>query len=215
MAGLGHFPSQQVNVCSPWAPVALVEESDTIGFESILIVYQAFSEQPDGRVTCGELVEELRRGHYGIWKKFLPDFVARRSLLVARALVGCGEELAAFGVENGGDCLDVRILSVYVVGCIGGNYVECIDSDDLYSIGQVHCLCEGYCYAEASEAAWADSDVDLVDILGLSAGAVQQGADGREELRAVSHRAGEGGFGKQLSSKCYCDGTCSAGGFNG
>lgn len=214
VTGQRHFPSQQVNICGPWAPVPFVQEPDATSLELIPTVNQAFAEQPDGRITSGELVEELGSGHERIWKQFLPDSVARGRWLVARALVGCDKELATFGVEDGGDCLDVLSLFAYVVRCVGGDYVQCVYCDDLCGMGQVHCLCESYGYADAGEASWADRNVGMLDIHRLSAEPVQQAPDGRKELCAVSHRAGEGCVCEQISSACYGDRACSAGGFN-
>ena len=137
---------------------------------------------------------------------FLPYSVARGSWLVALrspwdsfrrtpnggALVKGDEELAAFCVENGGDFVQFRVFFVCIVNCVGGDYVQCIDCDDFcppLRIGQVHCFCGSYSDSQPGEAAGPDRNIDVLDFPGLSAEAVQETVNGREELCTVSHRA--------------------------
>ncbi len=106
------------------------------------------------------------------------------------------------------------VFFLYIVGCIGGDYVECIDRDDFCGVGQVHCFCEGYGDAQTCEASRPDRDVNLVDLVGLSSEAFQDVTNGWKNLRTVPDGCRKSGFGEDFFTKRYCNGAYSAGGFN-
>jgi len=140
------------------------------------------------------------------------------------AFVNSDEELASLGVKDGGNSfvarrwsLVTRILNDVLCGeidYIGGDYVECINCNDFYGIGQVHCLCKSCRDAQAGEAAGSDRYIDLLNFVWFSAEAVQQATDGRKNLCTVSDGCGKGGFSEHFFAKCYCNGAYSAGGFD-
>ena len=165
-------------------------------------------------MTTSDLLDKLGSGHKGIWKSFLPDSVARRSSLVAGALVCRDEELVSLGVEDGGDSLG----GLSTIGSVGGDYIECVDRDDfclLRLIGQVHGFCQGCCDAEAGEAAGADRDINVLKLLWLSGEAPEQILNSGENLCAVFEGCGKCGFGEHFFAECYGDGACATGCFNG
>lgn len=112
-----------MNLGCTWAPVLLVKESDARRVEFLFMIEQAVAEQINGIGSVCESVEEVRCGHQRIGKQLVPDGVTpcRDGVLCVwcsaycigpcvvasgRAFVGCDEELAAFCVENRGDCFD-------------------------------------------------------------------------------------------------------------
>ena len=110
-----------------------------------------------------------------------------------------------------------RMLNCVLCGktnFVGGDYVECIDSNDFCGVCQVHCLCKGNGDAQACEAAGANRDVNLPDLARLSAEAVQDITDGSKNLRTVSDWCGKSGFCKDFFAESYCNGANSTGGFN-
>ena len=106
------------------------------------------------------------------------------------------------------------VFFVYIVVCIGGDYVECIDGDDFCGVCQVHCLCKGHGDSQACEAAGPYGDVDLLDLAGLSAKAVQNITDGWKNLRTVPDGCRKSSFGEDFFAERYCNGAYSAGCFN-
>ena len=127
--------------------------------------------------------------------------VARDSWLVARD---------SWLVTRGSNCVLRNDL-----GCVSGNYVQCIDRNNFCGVGQVHCLGHGYSYTQAGKTARADRNINMPDFFGLPAEAVQQTTNSRENLRTVPHRAGKGSSSKYLPAKRYRNRTCPAGRFNG
>ncbi len=108
----------------------------------------------------------------------------------------------------------VCFLFLYIVGCIGGDYVECIDCYNFRGVCQVHCFCEGHGDAEPCEASRPDGDVDLVDLVWLSAETVQNVTEGWKNLRTVPDGCGKSGFVEDFFADCYYHGAYSTGCFN-
>lgn len=79
---------------------------------------------------------------------------------------------------------------------VGGGDIETVDGDDFCSAGKVHHFCESDSDSQSCEAARADRDIDVLDLVGLSAEAVEQVTDGWEKLGTVSARAGKFSFGE-------------------
>jgi len=137
-------------------------------------------------VRSGELLEELRGGYQAIWQDFCP--------LALFFLVSSDEKLPSFCVENGGNFVNkcffyrrvwfiICFFSSVVCGKISGissDDIECTNCDNLSAVGEVHCFCYSYSYAQACEAARPNRYIDMVGLLWLSAEAVQEAMDGRE-----------------------------------
>ena len=117
-------------------------------------------------------------------------------------LISGHEKLIAFGIEDSSDFFVARCRSFVTGGLlgesdyVGGDYVEAVNSDDFCGVGQVHCLCNSDSDSQACEAAGASRNIDVFDFVRFFAEALEQAANGRKGLRAVSQRAGEGCFGK-------------------
>jgi len=105
LADEGFLPAEQMDFRSSRAPVLFIEEVNSIVFEFVPVIYEAFAEQPDGFFSVSEFFEELGGGHQGIRKNLLPGTVTRI------ALVNGDEELAAFRIEDGGDVLDASAFA--------------------------------------------------------------------------------------------------------
>ena len=148
-------------------------------------------------------------------------------------MVSGDEELAALGVEDGGNCFVVRdswlvtripyhvprapcpVTCIGQVDYVGGDDVECIDGDDFCSVGQVHSLCDSCGNPQAGEAARPDGDINMLNLAGFLAEAAQQAMDGRKNFCTVSERCGKGGFGEYILAEGQCYGAYSAGRFKG
>jgi hypothetical protein len=81
-------------------------------------------------------------------------------------------------------------------GNVGGGDIKTIDGDDFCGVGEGHSFCHSDSDSQSCEAARADRDIDVLDLVGLSAEAVEQVTDGREKLGTVSARAGKFSFGE-------------------
>ena len=108
----------------------------------------------------------------------------------------------------------VCVFFFYIVGCIGGDYVECIGRDDFCGVSQVHCLSESYGDAQACEASGPDGYMYLLDLVRLFAETVQDVADGGKNLGAVPDGCGKSGFGENFFAEGYYNRAYSAGCFN-
>lgn len=53
---------------------------------------------------------------------------------VEETLVTGDVELASFGVENCGKFVDISTFGLYVINCVGCNYVERVDWDDIRGV---------------------------------------------------------------------------------
>lgn len=132
-----------------------------------------------------------------------------RAAAVVKTVVSGDEELVSLGVEDGSD----SFRGLFAIGGVGGDYVKRIDCDDLCLpglIGQVHGLCEGCCDAQACEAAGADRNINVLNLVRFSAELPEQVLNGGENLCAVSERCGKDGFGEHFFAKRYGDGACAA-----
>jgi hypothetical protein len=78
----------------------------------------------------------------------------------------------------------------------------------------VHCLGESCGYAQAGEAAGSAGYINMLDLAGLSAETLQQGADGGENLGTVLQRTGKYGLCEHSRAERQCNRACSAGCFD-
>lgn len=105
-----------------------------------------------------------------------------------RFLVDGDEKLTAFRISNGSD---------FFVACRGevdyvrDSDVKRVNGDDFCGIGKGYCFCHSDGDTQPGEAAWADRDIDVLDLVGFFAEAVEQATDGWKELGTVSRWAGK------------------------
>jgi hypothetical protein len=157
-----------MNVGGGGVPELFIKHANVFVSELVFVENQTFADQGGGSTLLatggfvGKLGEKIFGGHQAIRKSFLPDCVVRRSYFVVRNFVNGDEELAAFGVENYAQLFRF-IPGVY----IGGDAIEGIDCDDFGVIGQGKCFRESYSYTQTCEAAWADGDIDVLDLVRL------------------------------------------------
>ncbi len=112
-------------------------------------------------------------------------------------LIDARVELAAFGVEEGGDPVGEGwpIASSHHAlpgraGEVGSDSVQGIDSDDSDRVGQVHAFCQRNGNTQPCETARSDGDVDLVNVGWDITMSLEKAADGREKLATMLHGTG-------------------------
>ncbi len=129
---------------------------------------------------------------------------------VRSSLVAGGEDLVAFGVEDG-EC----------VGEVGGSVVcddvEGGDADDFaaFADGVGEGACDGDGDAEAGEAAGAEGEVDVIDMAGLPALGLCEGLDRGHEFGGVTVAFGELLGGEKSGPMGDGDGALAAAGVDG
>lgn len=217
--GLCLLPAERMDPCRARTPAGFIEEKNPGGIERVAVMEQTVAEQAEGRVG-GEPGEQFAGGHQGIADALLPEATSggrdRVAHVVARAgpclvvldTLVCGDkELTSLGIEDRGDAIQsaavARVVNRRSRGCVhkvGGNHVERIHRNDLDGAGQVHGLGQRRRNAQAGEAAGADGDVDLGDLIGGMAEAAEQPANGGKDLGTVSQGSREHGFGQHLGA---------------
>ncbi len=188
---------------NPEGAVEFGEVGRGVGEECGAVVIDAFAEEGDGGVVgegeglgeeCGG-VEECGVGG--------ADEGAIRG-----ADVEGGEDLVAFGVEDGEDEGEGG-------GGVVGDDVEGGDADELAGGDLGDGAGGGDGDAEAGEGAWAEGEVDVVDVVGGPIVGEGEGLDGGHEVGGVLVQAGKGEGGEKMGALGKGDGALSATGFDG
>ncbi len=123
------------------------------------------------------------------------------------AFVLGGEELAAFGVEEGDNDGEFG-------GGVVGDDVEGGDADEFAASSLRQSAGDGDGDAEAGETAGAEGEVEVVDVLGGPALGLGKVADGGHEFDGVALVGGELAAGEEVGAEGDGDGAEAAGGFD-